>query len=70
MMRCASLIALAFASRNRQPLNLTAGYFVKLGFPALKRAGDEEQYQAVPCFPEFVVSRAFDTSTVPKVRIG
>jgi hypothetical protein len=37
-----ALITPAFASRNRQPLNLSAGYLLKLGLPALSGLGDEK----------------------------
>jgi hypothetical protein len=35
------LITPAFASRNRQPLDLAAGYLFKLGFPTFSGLGDE-----------------------------
>jgi len=41
MFRPLPLIAIALASWNRQPLNLAAGYLLKLGFPALSGLGDE-----------------------------
>jgi hypothetical protein len=37
-----ALITPAFASRNRQPLNLTASYFFELRLPALSGLGDKE----------------------------
>jgi len=53
--RLLPLIALLLASRNSQPFNLSARYFVKLGFPAFPRLSDEKQDQAIPDFAEFVV---------------
>jgi len=37
-----ALIAPAFASWNRKPLNLTAGNFLELGLPTLAGLSDEE----------------------------
>jgi hypothetical protein len=50
-----TLITPAFTGRNRKPLDFTAGYLFKLGFPTLAGLGDEKQDQPVPHFSEFVV---------------
>ena len=41
-------IAPLLYGRNRQAFYLSASYFLELVFPALKRASDQEQNQAVP----------------------
>ena len=37
-----ALITPVFTGRNRQPLNLAAGYLLKLGLPTLSGLGDEK----------------------------
>jgi hypothetical protein len=64
------LIPFAFASRDSQPVNLSAGYFFKLRFPALSGLGDEEYDKTVPCFPEPIVCCTFDAPKVTEVKIG
>jgi len=64
------LIPFAFASRDSQPVNLSAGYLFKLRFPTLPGLGYEQQDKAVPRLSEFVVCHAFHTTTVPKAEIG